>query len=80
MIYTYLIKSKKDGKYYTGISENPEKRTKEHNSGKLRITSNRRPFDLVYFKAHDNYKEARRHELWLKKKSIQYKELLNKPK
>ena len=76
MISTYLIKSLSDDFYYTGISENPHKRLKEHNSGKLSTTSGHKPFMLVYIKNHLNYSEAREHEKWLKKKSIDYKSKL----
>lgn len=77
-IFTYLIQSFIDNSYYTGISENPTKRLKEHNSGKLKITSNKKPFKLVYYKEHQNYKEARKHEKWLKKKNRKYKDNLAK--
>ncbi|PIS07486.1 excinuclease ABC subunit C [Candidatus Berkelbacteria bacterium CG10_big_fil_rev_8_21_14_0_10_43_13] len=76
MIYTYLIKSEKDNNFYTGITEDPEKRLHEHNCGKLKTTSQKRPWKLVYFKEHTNYLEARKHEIWLKKKNRKYKEFL----
>ena len=79
MIYTYLIKSLKSGIYYTGISADPKKRLLEHNLGKLRTTSIHKPFALVYHKAYANYQEARKHELWLKKKNRKYKDSLYLP-
>lgn len=79
MISTYLIKSLKSDFYYTGISEDPKKRLKEHNSGKLSTTSKYKPFILVYVKNHSDYNEARNHEKWLKKKSRDYKSKLHLP-
>lgn len=69
----YLIRSKIDGSYYVGISENPNKRLDEHNSGKLKTTSRKKPYDLVYTKEYPDYKSARKHEIWLKKKNKIYK-------
>ena len=80
MVSTYLIKSLKDGSYYTGISEDANKRLKEHNSGKLAQTKKHRPYILVYFKNYLDYNEARKHEKWLKKKSKEYKSKLYLPK
>lgn len=77
-IYTYLIKSKLDNSYYTGISSNPSKRLTEHNSGKLATTAKKRPYKLVYVKNHEDYAQARKHEKWLKKKNREYKESLEK--
>ncbi len=76
MIYTYLIQSKVTQSYYTGISQNPIKRLREHNSGKFWYTARFKPYVLVYTKAHDNYLEARKHEKWLKKKNRHYKKKL----
>jgi len=59
--------------YYVGISENPEKRLTEHNSGKLKTTSKNKPFKLIYKKEYENYIRARKHEIWLKKKDVNYK-------
>jgi len=75
-IFIYLIKSLKDNNYYCGITRNLIKRLKEHNSGKVKITAKKRPFNLVYFKGHQNYQEARKHEKWLKKKNRDYKDKL----
>jgi len=69
----YLLKSKIDESFYVGISENPQKRLMEHNSGKLKITSKKKPYTLVYMKEYKDYQSARKHEIWLKKKNMDYK-------
>jgi putative endonuclease len=74
--YVYLIQSKIDKSYYVGISENPSKRLGEHNSGKLKITSKKKPYQFVYKKEYIDYKLARKHEIWLKKKNKIYKDNL----
>jgi predicted GIY-YIG superfamily endonuclease len=33
--FTYIIQSLKTGKYYTGSSENPEKRLQQHNWSRM---------------------------------------------
>jgi len=72
-IYTYLIQSLIYRSYYTGISVSPFRRLKEHDQGKVKITSKLKPYNLVYFRIHRNYSEARQHEKWLKKKNKSYK-------
>jgi putative endonuclease len=69
----YLIQSIEDKSFYVGISENPIKRLAEHNKGKLKITSKKRPYNLVYYKEYPDYQSARKHEIWLKKKNRDYK-------
>jgi len=69
----YLIQSLIDKSFYVGISQNPQKRLAEHNSGKSKITSRKKPYSLVYSKEYNDYKLARKHEIWLKKKNADYK-------
>ncbi len=72
----YLIKSLKNETFYVGISSDPIRRLSEHNSGKLKTTSKNKPFTMVYFKEYPDYKTARNHEIWLKKKNREYKNML----
>jgi len=69
MNYTYILKSKKNGKYYYGSTSDVERRLSQHNSGKVIATKNRIPFNLHYCEAHDTKKEAVRRELFFKKRS-----------
>ncbi|KPL15197.1 excinuclease ABC subunit C [candidate division WOR_3 bacterium SM1_77] len=66
MYYTYVIVSKKDGKFYTGSTTDLRKRFKQHNSGKVMSTRNRGPFILVYYEAGLNAQDARAREKYLK--------------
>ena len=66
MFYVYLLKSKKDGKCYIGSTNDLKRRFKEHNSGKLFSTKNRRPLILIYYEAFRSEKDARKREQSLK--------------
>jgi putative endonuclease len=68
MYYVYVIKSIKDGKNYTGLTDDIERRLKEHNSRKKSTpsTMNRGPFELIYSEECSSREEARKREKYLK--------------
>ena len=66
MYYTYVLRSKKDGKLYTGYSKNLKLRFKQHQDGNVKSTKNRRPFILIYYEACLNKDDAIRREKYLK--------------
>lgn len=66
MILVYVIKSQKNKFRYVGITDNLERRLLEHNSGKNTSTSFYKPFGLIYTESHQDYKEARKREKFLK--------------
>lgn len=66
MHYIYILKSAKDGKYYTGFSGDLRKRLKEHNSGNVQSTRSRRPLELIYYEAYKERVQALRREKFLK--------------
>jgi len=66
MYYVYVLKSQKDNKLYTGHTENLKRRLSQHNSGKVKSTSTRRPFILVYSETFPTRSEARWKERFLK--------------
>ena len=66
MHYVYLLESVKDGKWYTGYTDDLQKRISEHDRGKNFSTKNRRPFKLLYYEACENAKDARARERYLK--------------
>ncbi len=57
-----------DGSYYTGITNNIEKRLKDHRDGRgSRYVRSRMPFDLVYAEAAADQPSALRREAAIKK-------------
>ncbi|OGH48046.1 MAG: excinuclease ABC subunit C [Candidatus Levybacteria bacterium RIFCSPLOWO2_01_FULL_39_10] len=66
MFYVYVLKSIKDGKFYTGYTDNLEKRLKKHNAGEVISTKARRPFEIVYFEGCRNKSDALHREIYLK--------------
>ena len=64
--YVYILKSLKDGKFYTGYTNNLKRRLNEHNEGKSLSTKNRAPFELVYWEGCLNSKDAVKREKYLK--------------
>ncbi len=65
--YTYIAKAK-TGRFYTGITTDPDKRILKHNSGKgSRFAIEQGPFELVYIsKPLPNKSEARKWEIQIK--------------
>ena len=66
MYYTYLIQSEKDGKFYTGFTDDLRNRLNEHNTGKVKSTRTRGPFRLVYYEACLHEQDATAREKYLK--------------
>jgi len=64
--YVYVLKSSKNGRLYTGSTNNLERRLEEHSSGKSVYTRNTRPYQLVYQEELTDELEARRRERFLK--------------
>ena len=59
----YIIRCK-DGKLYTGISNDVERRVKEHDTGKgCRFTKYRYPVKIVYKEERGTQSAARKREL-----------------
>ena len=66
MYYVYVLISKKDGRFYTGYTNNLKQRFLSHQEGLVRATSSRRPFKLFYYEAYTNGQDAQRREKYLK--------------
>lgn len=75
MFYVYVIRSKKDLGLYIGSSNDLKRRIKEHNSGMIRSTKSRIPFEIVYYEAYKSEKDARRREQNLKLRSRAFAQL-----
>jgi putative endonuclease len=64
--YTYILKSKKDGKLYIGSTNDLRKRLSQHNQGLSTYTKGRGPYKIIYYEACLLRKKAESRELYLK--------------
>jgi putative endonuclease len=67
--FVYLLRCA-DGTLYCGWSTDPERRLRQHQSGRAsRYTRTRRPVELVYTREFENRSEAMREEIRIKRLS-----------
>lgn len=66
MFYTYVLRSKKDNKFYTGTTSDLRERFKLHSEGEVFSTKGREPLELIYYEACNNSKDAFARERYLK--------------
>lgn len=66
MHYTYVLRSKVDGRWYTGCTNDLRKRLKQHNSGVMAATAKRHPLELIYYEACHNQTDGYAREKYLK--------------
>ena len=81
MYYLYIIRSDADKKFYTGITNNVNKRLKEHNGLRpsTRSTINRKDFKLVHVEECVTRIEARlREKFWKSGQGREYRDELFK--
>lgn len=64
--YVYVLESLKDGKRYTGFTNDLKRRIAEHQKGLSFATKFRRPFKLIYYEACIESDDAQRRERYLK--------------
>ena len=70
--YTYILECK-DGTYYTGWTNNLEKRLKDHNEGRgTKYTKARLPVSLIYYEEFQTKEEAMRkgNQIWQRLKKL----------
>ena len=76
MNYTYILRCA-DGTYYTGWTNDLDKRLATHNAGPAsKYTRPRRPVSLAYHEAFDPKEEAKRREWEIKQLTRNQKEKL----
>lgn len=66
MYYTYVLQSKKDNNFYTGLTKSLKLRFEQHNKGLVDSTKDRKPFELIYYEACLDQDDAARREKYLK--------------
>jgi putative endonuclease len=62
----YILKSFKDDNLYIGCTSDLQKRLREHNSGRVGSTKNRRPLKLIFFEKYSDKYEAYNKEKFYK--------------
>ncbi|MDP3726400.1 MAG: GIY-YIG nuclease family protein [bacterium] len=67
--FVYILQSQKDKSYYTGMTEDVQKRLEEHNGGGSRYSSSKKPFTLIWFCAFNDKNKALSFEKYLKQGS-----------
>ncbi|RJP43767.1 GIY-YIG nuclease family protein [Candidatus Parcubacteria bacterium] len=58
MYYFYVLRFKKNGKLYKGFTENLKRRIGEHRRRKSDFTSRNGEFDLIFFEAYIDKRDA----------------------
>ncbi|MGI6011304.1 MAG: GIY-YIG nuclease family protein [Ruminococcus sp.] len=67
MNYTYMVRCC-DGSFYTGWTNNLEKRIQDHNMGRgAKYTKSRLPVTLEYYETYETKEEAMRREYAIKR-------------
>jgi putative endonuclease len=66
MYYVYVLRSNKSGNFYTGYTSDLRKRLTEHQSGLASYTKGRGPYELIYYEACRNQRDAIMREKYLK--------------
>ncbi len=66
MYYVYILKSEQNNHYYTGLTNDIDRRLLEHNSGGTKSTKAHVPYKLVYKESFPTRVEARNREKFLK--------------
>lgn len=66
MYYLYILLNETKTRTYTGATKDVEKRTKEHNSGKVRSSRPYRPYRILYTEVFETLREARHAEQFYK--------------
>jgi putative endonuclease len=66
MYYVYVLKSLKDGKFYTRFTNDLVRRINQHNNKEEKSTQHRVPFKLVYYEGCLSKRDAIAREKQLK--------------
>ena len=66
MCYTYVLRSERDKRFYTGAARDLRARMKLHAKGRVRSTAHRRPLTLISYEACQGIDDAFRRERFLK--------------
>jgi putative endonuclease len=65
--FVYILRSRKDGSYYIGSTQELSERIERDNQGRSKYTKAKRPWDLVFFEKHPDRSSAVRRENQIKR-------------
>ena len=66
MYYTFVLRSLKDGKMYTGYTINLKLRFEQHEKGEVESTRHCKPLEIIYYEACKSQDDALRREKYFK--------------
>jgi len=66
MPYVYILLNKAKTRTYTGVTDNIEKRLKEHNEGKIKSSRPYRPYQVIHAEEFETLSQARQMEKFYK--------------
>ena len=66
MYYFYVLRFRKNKKLYKGLTDNLKRRIAEHRRGESNFTSRNGEFDLIFYEAYINKKDAKLAEKYFK--------------
>ena len=66
LMFTVYILRDSAGRLYKGMTNNLERRLREHRSGHTKTTKRMKDLEIVYTELYDTQVEARQRELYLK--------------
>jgi len=69
MYYVYILKSKKDGSKYIGVTQDLKNRLLEHNSGETKSNKSKLPYKIIWYSAFVEKLRAYKFERYLKSSS-----------
>ncbi|MEA3369004.1 MAG: GIY-YIG nuclease family protein [Candidatus Ratteibacteria bacterium] len=66
MHYIYILLNEAKTRTYTGVTDDFEKRLKEHNAGRVKSSRAYRPYKIVHTESFETLSEARQKETFYK--------------
>jgi len=66
MFFTYVLRSKRDNRFYIGHTNDLTERIERHNGGRVPATKHRTPLELIYSETFETRSEAANRERYLK--------------
>jgi len=66
MYYVYVLKSRKDGRFFIGHTGDLHRRIASHKNGQVAATKDRIPLEMVYYEACTDKRDALKRESYLR--------------